>query len=263
MTRPSVTDLYVWDVTGLYDPAVLTAPGKGACSGTASTCRLEQTRHIPRLLRTQPKRLRRSPSLTMRTGKGYVGGRSTVTNAHGRKGDRVGTGRRARGTLLRRLALAKVRELRRTGMTYREIGRRFGGAALGQRLDAVAPLHLLELRGADVETRHEPGGEDHQELLNALKELEQPVAIHSCGGSRQCVNRAMRRAVEEGVTGAFLRSALQSLASLFCRLAEATATSGGSPDGRAFGDVELKGARSASGAAGWSRTRWDGEDCSS
>lgn len=123
-----------------------------------------------------------------------------------------------RSSLVRRLALAKLRELRRQGLSYREIGRRYGDPARpggrGRRLGAT---QLLVARGRPDGTAEGADGEDTQLFLRALDALDQGLAFFDPAGDLLNANRPLAEILEGG-DGERLRAELQNFADSLWRL---------------------------------------------
>ena len=121
---------------------------------------------------------------------------------------------------MRQLALAKLRELRGAGMSYRDIGVRFG---LGR-----------EIGGAEVEggfgLRIPPGRllahpsplrhpvADQMVFLQALDALDQGLVFFDCGGTLLHANRAFARLLEICPEGQQLRTEVHHFADSICGL---------------------------------------------
>ncbi len=120
---------------------------------------------------------------------------------------------RATNTLLRRLAIAKLRELRRTGMSYRDVVRYFGNKEARDPDEPrsrfrLPPERLLQapLNSADADV-----------LPRALDTLEQGLAFFSASLSLVYANRALLRVLDTDLGGAALRQEIQLFAiSLWC-----------------------------------------------
>lgn len=117
-------------------------------------------------------------------------------------------------TLVRRLALAKLRELRRAGMSYREIAKRFALSAAAAELAAgsfafrLPPERLLAPdRASDPAVQ-----EDHAAFLRALDALEQGLAIFDLSGAPLHLNRPLRRLLDDDSAGARLQQELNAFA---------------------------------------------------
>jgi DNA-binding CsgD family transcriptional regulator len=112
---------------------------------------------------------------------------------------------------VRRLALAKVRELRELGLSYREIGLTFGDAAEGHETAAGTGFHVVPvdrlLRTTSVEARG-----DVLHFLSTLDLLEQGLAFIGFGGTFLYTNRVLRRILASHPERARIRDELHQLA---------------------------------------------------
>jgi hypothetical protein len=127
-----------------------------------------------------------------------------------------------RETLVRRLALAKLRELRRSGLSFREIGRRYGApkgssgtSGPGSFARRLSPERLLAAPAG------EPNGaaeRDAASFLRALDALGHPLAFFSCRGEALHLSRAMEDALGRGGEGEWLRRELEHFAASACSL---------------------------------------------
>ena len=119
-----------------------------------------------------------------------------------------------RDSLIRRLALAKLRELRRAGLTYREIGVQFGlgraqaGTEAGGFAFRLPPERLL--------ARAPSGNGDAAMFLCALDAVDQGLAFFDCSGTLLHANRAVARVLEASREGERLRAEIQQFASSMC-----------------------------------------------
>lgn len=118
-------------------------------------------------------------------------------------------------TLVRRLALAKLRELRLAGLSYREIGRRFGAAkgagviGTGGFEFRLSPERLLVGDRAALEAVRTS---DAATFLRALDALEVGLAFFDCTGGPLHMNRSLLRALERSPEGERLRQEVQHFA---------------------------------------------------
>jgi DNA-binding CsgD family transcriptional regulator len=122
-------------------------------------------------------------------------------------------------TLVRRLALAKLRELRQAGLSYREIGRRFGASQGGAQTGAtrfavrLSPERLLTgERTAPEAVRNR----DAATFLRALDALEPGLAFFDCNGTLVHMNRPLRQVLEVGREAGHLRKEVQHFATSLC-----------------------------------------------
>jgi DNA-binding CsgD family transcriptional regulator len=113
-------------------------------------------------------------------------------------------GRSGKHTLVRRLALAKLRELRALGMSYREIGRRYGGAAYPR----VPPGRILA-GGA---------GEDASVFLRALDALDQGLAFFDSARAVLHLNAPLQELLDQDSPAGNLRAELINFADSLWRL---------------------------------------------
>ena len=136
----------------------------------------------------------------------------------------------AKATLVRQLGLAKLRELRRAGMSFLEIGRRYsapraswqaGESGFEHRLP---PERLLSAPGGEL---HGAGGSDAAAFLRALDALGQPLAFFSRAGEPLHLSRAMRDALEGGQQATRLRGELEHFATWTCSLVRLRDLNGG------------------------------------
>ena len=126
----------------------------------------------------------------------------------------------AKDTLVRRLALAKLRELRRAGLAFREIGLQFGlgrgkGHSVGEGGFAfrLPPEQLLSFApaGRDVEA-------DAAVFLQALDALDQGLVFFTCEGVLLHANRTFSEVLDTSCNGARLKAEVQHFASSLCGL---------------------------------------------
>ena len=129
--------------------------------------------------------------------------------------------RPAKDTLLRRLALAKLRELRRAGLSLREIGLQFGlrrgkgSSTGGGGFDfRLPPEHLLSLAPAG------PNGAqaDSTVFLQALDAIDQGLVFFTCEGVLLHANQSFSGVLDACNDGARLRAEVQHFASSLCGL---------------------------------------------
>lgn len=124
---------------------------------------------------------------------------------------------------MRRLALAKLRELRTAGLSYSQIGRCYSGrkngdpAGSGGPEHCVSPERLLTARGAGQE---ETRSGDATLFLRALDALEQPLAFFTCEGDLLHANRAMRHRFDCGPEAERMRAEVEHFATSTCSLVE-------------------------------------------
>jgi DNA-binding CsgD family transcriptional regulator len=122
----------------------------------------------------------------------------------------VGAVQPARDTLARRLALAKVRDLRAAGLSYHEIARRFGGA--GPDGPPSGPVTEVEPMRPAVRRVNS----DAAALLSALDAVDQPLAFFDCGGALVHANRRVLRVLEACRDAAGLRAEIEHFAVSLC-----------------------------------------------
>lgn len=125
---------------------------------------------------------------------------------------------------MRRLALVKLRELRRQGLTYGEIARRYGSgeseaSAAGRARDRLSPERILVARRPEVG----PGGTEFPDsdllvFLRALDALDQGFAFFDGSGQRLTTNRALSEMLEDELQGERLQGELQTVADALWRL---------------------------------------------
>ena len=125
-------------------------------------------------------------------------------------------------TLVRRLALAKLRELRRAGFSYRDIGLQFGlGRGQGRAATAggfafrLPPERLLafEQNASNGSAQH-----DAAVFLRALDAVDQGLVFFTCGGVLLHANRAFSKALNTCCDGERLHAEVQHFASSLCGL---------------------------------------------
>ena len=122
--------------------------------------------------------------------------------------------RAGKDSLTRRLALAKLRELRRAGLSYREIGIQFGlgraqaGAEAGGFAFRLPPERLL--------ARAPSGNGDAAMFLCALDAVDQGLAFFDCSGTLLHANRAVSHVLDTSRDGERLRAEIQQFASSMC-----------------------------------------------
>jgi DNA-binding CsgD family transcriptional regulator len=127
---------------------------------------------------------------------------------------------------VRRLALAKLRELKRQGLSYREIGRRFGAPPQGEgtrggpgrRLGPARLLTVVGHPGGAASGQADGNGEDAALFLRALDALDQGLAFFDGAGDLLHGNRPLTELLEEGVHGGRLGAELQYFADALWRL---------------------------------------------
>ncbi|MDQ3309717.1 MAG: hypothetical protein M3497_06280, partial [Gemmatimonadota bacterium] len=119
-----------------------------------------------------------------------------------------------RDSLIWRLALAKLRELRRAGLSYREIGVQFG---LGRaRDDAEAAGFAFRLPPERLLTSAPSGNGDVAMFLCALDAVDQGLAFFDCSGTLVHANRTVSRVLETSAAGDRLRAEIQQFAGSLC-----------------------------------------------
>jgi hypothetical protein len=121
-------------------------------------------------------------------------------------------------SLIRRLALAKLRELRRAGLSYREIGVQFGLGRAGG--DAEADGFAFRLPPERLLTSAPSGNGDAAMFLCALDAVDQGLAFFDCSGTLLHANRAVSRALEGSPAGERLREEIQQFAGSLCRVVQ-------------------------------------------
>ena len=121
-------------------------------------------------------------------------------------------------TLVRQLALAKLRELRRSGLSYREITRLYArgrGATEGNGTFAyrLPPERLLGYQPEDgaVQT-------DAALFLRALDAVPQPLAFYTCAGELLHANRPAYCALKDAPEAEWLRAEAEHFARSVCAL---------------------------------------------
>lgn len=131
--------------------------------------------------------------------------------------------RPSKDTLVRWLALAKVQELRRAGLSYREIGLQFGPrCGKGQLTEAGAfafqlpPEHLLSFASAHVGLSGAQG--DAAVFLQALDALDQGLVFFTCEGMLLHANKAFSNALNACCEEKRLQAEIQHFASSLCEL---------------------------------------------
>ena len=130
---------------------------------------------------------------------------------------RAGSPKR-RNTLVRQLALAKLRELRRSGLSYREIIRLYArerGAKEGNESFAyrLPPERLLGYRPGESAVQT-----DAALFLRALDAVSQPLAFYTCAGELLHANRAAYCALQEAPEAEWLRAEAEHFARSVCAL---------------------------------------------
>lgn len=121
-------------------------------------------------------------------------------------------------TLIRRLALAKLRELRRAGLSYREIGVQFGlGRAHGE---AEAGGFAFRLPPERLLARAPSSNTDAAMFLCALDAVDQGLAFFDCSGTLIHANLAVSRVLETSPAGERLRAEIQQFAGSLCRVVQ-------------------------------------------
>ena len=134
-------------------------------------------------------------------------------------GQRQGAGAGSRtNTLVRQLALAKLRELRRSGLSYREITRLYAqerGAPEGNGRFAyrLPPERLLGYRPGEGAVQA-----DAALFLRALDAVPQPLAFYTCAGELLHANRAAYCALKEAPEAEWLRAEAEHFARSVCAL---------------------------------------------
>lgn len=127
-------------------------------------------------------------------------------------------GRPDKDSFIRRLALAKLCELRRAGLSYREIGMQFG---LGRAQDsAEASGFPFRLPPERLLARAPSGNTDAAMFLCALDAVDQGLAFFDCSGTLLHANRAVSRALEGSPAGERLREEIQQFAGSLCRVVQ-------------------------------------------
>lgn len=117
-------------------------------------------------------------------------------------------------TLVRRLALAKLRELRRAGLSYRQIGVQFGlGEAQGSTEEGGFAFRLPPER---LLARAPSGNGDAAMFFCALDAVDQGLAFFDCSGTLIHANRAVSCVLETSPAGERLRAEIQQFASSMC-----------------------------------------------
>ena len=123
-----------------------------------------------------------------------------------------------RNALVRQLALAKLRELRRSGLSYREITRLYarergapeenGGFAF-----RLPPERLLGYRPGEGAVHA-----DAALFLRALDAIPQPLAFYTCAGELLHANRAAYCALQDAPEAEWLRAEAEHFARSVCAL---------------------------------------------
>jgi DNA-binding CsgD family transcriptional regulator len=127
-------------------------------------------------------------------------------------------GRPDKDSFIRRLALAKLRELRRAGLSYREIGMQFG---LGRAQDsAEASGFPFRLPPERLLARAPSGNTDAAMFLCALDAVDQGLAFFDCSGTLIHANRTVSRTLEISREGERLREEIQQFAGSLCRVVQ-------------------------------------------
>ena len=153
----------------------------------------------------------------------YATAMNDSSQARGSAGDGASTApmeerRVDKDSLVRRLALAKLRELRGAGLSYREIGVQFG---LGRAQDgARAGGFAFRLPPGRLLTTAWSGNGDTATFLSALDAVDQGLAFFNCQGMLVHANRAVSRVLEAGPEGKRLRAEIEQFAGSLCRVAQ-------------------------------------------
>ena len=128
----------------------------------------------------------------------------------------------SKDTLVRRLALAKLRELRRAGLSYRDIGRQFGIGPSKGRVEVegrfafrVPPERLLAFGHPEANGSVQ---QDAAVFLRALDALDQGLVFFTCEGVLLHANSAFSTALNTCCEGERLQSEIQHFATLLCGL---------------------------------------------
>lgn len=122
---------------------------------------------------------------------------------------------RDRGSLVRRLALAKLRELKRQGFSYREIGASFAhGPGEGRTRSPGGFAYRLPA----APLLEHSSDQDQKPFFRALDVLTQGLAFFDCAGNLLHVNAALRARLEPGKEGRGIRAELALFADALCRL---------------------------------------------
>lgn len=129
--------------------------------------------------------------------------------------------RPAKDTLVRRLALAKLRELRRAGLSFREIGLQFGlacgkgSSTAGGGFDfRLPPEHLLSLAPTGVNGAQA----DATVFLQALDAIDQGLVFFTCEGVLLHANHSFFGVLDASTDRARLKAEVQHFASSLCGL---------------------------------------------
>jgi DNA-binding CsgD family transcriptional regulator len=135
-------------------------------------------------------------------------------------------GARRKDTLARRLALAKLRELKREGWTYREIGLRFRDPSAGEAGHGAPARHPgrgpVPQRGGPDPPPLGDDGDDTQLFLRALDALDQGLGFFGERGELLNANRRLEEMLVEGGEGGAgdrLEAELRHFADALWRLA--------------------------------------------
>jgi DNA-binding CsgD family transcriptional regulator len=144
----------------------------------------------------------------------------------------------------RRLALAKLRELRALGWSYRDIGRYFAHerstepTAADGSVRVVLPAHLRA-------TAPQGAAADHRAFLHALDMVSEGLAFFDTEGMLLHTNRALVRALQHGGAGEELQREILALArSLGARVRRGRESSG---EMIGSGELESREVRTAAG----------------
>ena len=149
----------------------------------------------------------------------YATGMSESWQAYGSATDEASAAlaeerRPDKDSLVRRLALAKLRELRRAGLSYREIGVQFGlGRAKGS---GKAEGEAFRLPAERLLARAPSGNTDAAMFLCALDAVEQGLAFFDCSGTLLHANRTLSRVLEMDCEGERLRAEIEQFAQSMC-----------------------------------------------
>lgn len=141
--------------------------------------------------------------------------------------------------LVRQLALAKLRELRRVGWSYRDIGRRYGEyLPAARRHLRLGPERLLT-----AGHRQPPpiATEDHSLFLRALDAIDHGLAFFDDGGTLRHVNRTLRESLERRAEAERLRREIQHMANTVTGLVRIRAFGSQDVETLAITDLVLEG----------------------
>ncbi len=119
-------------------------------------------------------------------------------------------------TLIRRLALAKLRELRQAGMSFHEIVAEFDPARVAPRVvvdrPGASPIHGSQTAEPSTPGSGSAAGSDHVVFLRTLDALEQQVAFFDCSGRLLHTSQMLSSLLTDAAEGERLRLELEQFA---------------------------------------------------